>query len=143
MLIEQMQQALNQLVQHEAQTTLSDIPVEQLMRVLILRFPLDPLSPEMRLLIEQFSHVISQYLPEMSLEVTDIPDHVPISWIINKLEIRRSTFYKSVNNILLFPVLKVGRRPYYLKADVIDLFDKTRGMGPHILGKLAGKTRKE
>lgn len=142
-LIEQMQQILSQLIQHEVQPLLSEVPCENLLQVMIERFSSDEFSPSLLPLMEEFAELLSPHLNVKKLLRDQVPEHVTISWIIDKLEIQRSTFYKSVNNILLFPVLKAGRRPYYLKSDVIDLFDKTRGMGPHIFGKLASKTRKE
>ncbi|MDH5826676.1 hypothetical protein [Sphingobacterium faecium] len=43
----------------------------------------------------------------------------------------------SVRSFLIFVVLvPVGKRSYFLKADVVALFDKTKGKVPYILGKL-------
>lgn len=49
------------------------------------------------------------------------PEHVTTQWVINYFEVSRATFYRSVKDKLLSPVLKLGNRPYYLKQDVIAL----------------------
>ncbi|WP_400261988.1 hypothetical protein ACFX5U_20790 [Sphingobacterium sp. SG20118] len=141
MLIEQMQQALSQLVQHEVQTALSDIPSENLLQTIIDRFSSAPFPATLLPLMEECAELLSSHLSSPETPLNHIPEYVSIIWIIDKLDIKRSTFYRSVNQILLFPVLRVGKRPYYLKADVIALFDKTKGKGPYILGKLAHQVR--
>lgn len=125
MLIEQMQQALAQLVQHEEQTTLSDISSETLLQTMIDSFSSAPFPPSLLPLMEEFGNLLSSYLTSPELALDDIPEYIFIIWILDMLDIKRSTFYRSVNQILLFPVLRVGKRSYYLKADVITLFDKT------------------
>lgn len=140
-LIEQMQHLLSQLMQHEVQPLLADIPCENLLQVMIERFSSGKFSPNLLPLMQKFVELLSSHVaaPESSLD--HIPEYVSINWIMDKLDIKRSTFYRSVNQILLFPVLQVGNRSYYLKADVIALFDKTKGKGPYILGKLASQMR--
>lgn len=140
-LIEQMQHLLSQLMQHEVQPLLADIPCENLLQVMIERFSSGKFSPNLLPLMQKFVELLSSHIaaPESSLD--HIPEYVSINWIMDKLDIKRSTFYRSVNQILLFPVLQVGNRSYYLKADVIALFDKTKGKGPYILGKLASQMR--
>lgn len=137
-----MQEALSQLMENEVQSTLSEIPLENLLLETIARFPIDPMSPQLLASMHEFVQLASPHLKKWQTFDEEIPEHVSIDWICTKLNIIRSTFYKSVNGVLLSPVLKVGRRPYFLKSDVVDLFNKTRGMGPHILGKLASKARK-
>lgn len=141
-LIEQMQQTLIQLMQHEVMPLLSEIPFENLLRETIARFPADPTSPQLLSTMYEFVHLASPHLKDWQSQLEDVPEHVCIQWICTKLDIKRSTFYASVNGVLLFPILKVGRRSYFLKSDVVALFHKTQGMGPHILGKLASKARK-
>lgn len=140
-LIEQMQQILSQLIQHEVQPLLSEVPCENLLQVMIERFSSDEFSPNLLPLMEEFAELLSSHLSSPESSLGHIPEYVSISWIIDKLDIKRSTFYRSVNQILLFPVLQVGNRSYYLKADVLALFDKTKGKGPYILGKLASQAR--
>ena len=137
MLIEQMQETLAQLVQHEVQTALSEVPSENLLQTIIDRFSSAPFPPSLLPLMEEFGTLLSSYLPSLEPPIDHIPEYVSIIWILDTLDIKRSTFYRSVNKILLFPVLQVGNRSYYLKADVVALFDKTKGKGPYILGKLA------
>lgn len=139
-LIERMKETLSQLMENEVQSTLSEIPLENLLREAISRLFTAPISPQELELMDQL--VLLADLKKKENTVAEIPDYVSIQWICTRLNIMRSTFYKSVHGILLSPVVKVGRRPYFLKSDVIDLFNKTRGMGPHILGKLASKARK-
>ncbi|QQD15434.1 helix-turn-helix transcriptional regulator [Sphingobacterium sp. UDSM-2020] len=141
-LIEQMQQTLTQLMQYEVQPLLSDIPYEYLLKETIARFPADPTSPQVLSNIYEFVCLASPHLKEQQVQQENIPPYVDIEWICSVLDISRSTFYESVNRILLFPVVKVGRRPYFLKSEVAALFERTKGMGPHILGKLASKARK-
>lgn len=49
------------------------------------------------------------------------PEHVTVSWILDFLNVARSTFYRSIRNQILFEVCKIGNRPYYLKKEVTDL----------------------
>ncbi|MEN5233614.1 hypothetical protein [Sphingobacterium faecium] len=141
-LIEQMQETLDQLKRLEVQPMLNDIPFEILLQETIAQFPTHNMSTQLLESMYAFVQLALPHLKDWQSYDVDVPDYVNIEWICTQLDIRRSTFYKSVNRILLFPVLKVGRRPYFLKSDVIALFNKTRGMGPHVLGKLAGKVRK-
>lgn len=140
-LIEQMQHLLSQLMQHEVQPLLADIPCENLLQVMIERFSSGKFSPNLLPLMQKFVELLSSHVAAQESSLDHIPEYVSINWIMDKLDIKRSTFYRSVNQILLFPVLQVGNRSYYLKADVIALFDKTKGKGPYILGKLASQMR--
>lgn len=137
-----MQQTLTQLMQYEVQPLLSDIPYEYLLQETIARFPSDPTSPQVLSDMYEFVCLASPHLKEQQFQVDAVPPYVDIECICKMLDISRSTFYESVNGKLLFPVVKVGRRPYFLKSEVAALFERTKGMGPHILGKLASKARK-
>ena len=136
-LIEQMQQSLAQLQELEVQSILNDIHFEDLLQETIARFPIDPISPQLLSTLYEFVNLASPHLKEVQPQLEDVPEHVCIQWICTKLDIKRSTFYRSVNKILLFPVTIVGKRPYFLKSDVVALFNKTKGTGPYIYGKLA------
>ncbi|MFB2119942.1 helix-turn-helix transcriptional regulator [Parapedobacter sp. 2B3] len=52
---------------------------------------------------------------------TEPPEHVDITWVTEYLGISKGTFYNEVNGKLLKPIITVGRRPYYLKSDVMRL----------------------
>jgi hypothetical protein len=138
-LIEQMQETLDQLKRLEVQPILNDIPFEILLQEAIAQFPTHNMSTQLLESMYAFVQLASPHLKKWQASDEDVPAHVSIDWILIKLDIKRSTFYRSVNNILLFSVLTIGQRPYFLKSDVIQLFNKTKGKGPHILGKLASQ----
>lgn len=50
-----------------------------------------------------------------------LPEHVTINWILDYLNVGRSTFYRRIRNQILFEVCKIGARSYYLKSDVTGL----------------------
>lgn len=49
------------------------------------------------------------------------PEHVTINWILDFLNVGRSTFYRCIRNQILFEVCRIGNRPYYLKKEVTAL----------------------
>lgn len=64
------------------------------------------------------------------------PEHVTTQWVADYLKIARSTFYAQVHKKLLFPVKKIGKRPYYLKPEVMALM-KRHEKGAWTYAKLA------
>lgn len=66
----------------------------------------------------------------------EIPEHVSTKWVISYLEMVKSTFYKEVFKKLLFPVEKIGNRPYYLKSEVTALM-RRREKGDWTYSKMA------
>lgn len=139
-LITQLQQTLKQLWDLEIQATLSEIPTQQLLETLKERLCANPATAEEQAALTALFQSIGHVPNEEPLS-TDIPEHVSVGWIITKLGIGHSSFYRSVHNILLFPILKIGNRPYYLKADVLVLFDKVKGKGTYFLGRMASKLK--
>lgn len=51
-----------------------------------------------------------------------LPEHFSVQEVADYLGIHTSNFYRNVHEKLLFPALKIGRRTYYLRSDVRDLF---------------------
>jgi len=139
-LINQLQQTLQQLWNLETKTALSDIPTQQLLETLKERLAASPATAEEQAVLTAIFQSVG-YSPDADPLTADIPEHVSVGWIITKLGIGHSTFYRSVHNFLLFPVLKIGNRPYYLKADVLVLFDKVKGKGAYFLGRMASKLK--
>jgi len=68
------------------------------------------------------------------------PEHVTVDWILNFLQIHRSNFYRNVNDKLIKPVLHVGKRPYYLKKEVLQLL-KPHETGAHTYAKAKKKVQ--
>ncbi len=139
-LITQLQQTLMQLLDLEIQATLSEIPTQQLLETLKERLTANPATAEEQATLKTLFQPIG-HVPDEEPLLTDIPEHVSVGWIVTKLGIAHSSFYRSVHNILLFPILRIGNRPYYLKADVLVLFDKVRGKGSYFLGRMASKLK--
>lgn len=54
------------------------------------------------------------------------PEHVDITWLTEYFEISKGTFYNEVDGKLLEAALNIGRRPYYLKSDVIKLMTERK-----------------
>lgn len=69
---------------------------------------------EIRKLLEE------HFRKEKPLEI-GTPNLVDITFVLRKLEISRSTFYKHVKGKLLKPVLRIGTRDYYECDDVQNL----------------------
>lgn len=53
--------------------------------------------------------------------LSEPPEHVTINWILDFLNVGRSTFYRCIRNQILFEVCRIGNRPYYLKKEVTAL----------------------
>ncbi|MBK1440959.1 hypothetical protein JHJ32_13245 [Parapedobacter sp. ISTM3] len=56
----------------------------------------------------------------------ELPEHVDITWLTDYFGISKGTFYNEVDGKLLEAVLNIGRRPYYLKSDVIELMTERK-----------------
>lgn len=74
--------------------------------------------------------------------VLEPPVHVTTQWVIDYLEVGKSTFYKEVHNKLLYPVEKIGNRPYYLKSEVLAILVRHE-KGAWTFSKLAKKIQKD
>ena len=60
-------------------------------------------------------------------QLTDeVPEHVDITWLTDYFQISKGTFYNEVDGKLLEAILNIGRRPYYLKSDVIELMTERK-----------------
>lgn len=82
--------------------------VQQIRQLVAKRFTEDPLKP-------------SKNEPN-----TEVPEHVDITWIVDYFQISKGTFYNEVDGQLLDPILYIGRRPYYLKSDVLALMQERK-----------------
>ncbi len=142
-LIEQMQEIMAQYVQEQLQEDLTQYPIEILLHEIIQRFPLQKHSDDIHALLKQLTDITVRYLNIPAVTINEVPEHVDTKWVMQRLGITSSTFYRSVNKILLFPAITIGSRPYYLKSDVIFLFNRSRGKGPYIFGKFARIARKQ
>ncbi len=142
-LIEQMQEIMAHYVQEQVQEELQHYPVEILLNEIIQRFPFKKHSDDINALLKQLMDLTTRYLNIPNVAINDIPEHVDAKWVMQTLGITSSTFYRSVNKILLFPAITVGNRPYFLKSDVIFLFNRSRGKGPYIFGKFARIARQQ
>lgn len=142
-LIEQLQEIMAQYVQEQLQEDLKQYPIEVLLNEIIQRFPLQKHSDDIHALLKQLTDITVRYLNIPGVMINEVPEHVDTKWVMQTLGITSSTFYRSVNKILLFPVITIGSRPYYLKSDVIFLFNRSRGKGPYIFGKFARIARKQ
>lgn len=119
--------------------------VQQLKLVYALLAEMDSLGEEEKLLVQKI-YLIG--FPGAKLEQNadagggqkDLPEHMCVQGVIDYLEISRSTFYKEVLGKLLFPVKRIGNRPYYLKADVMMLMVKHE-KGAWTYSKLAKEKR--
>ncbi|MBE8721571.1 hypothetical protein [Sphingobacterium pedocola] len=80
--------------------------------------------------------------PKLDAEVQEaqLPEHVSVQWAADYLDIHRSNFYRNVDGKLLFRVLQIGIRPYYLKSDVVSLMAKHE-KGAHTFSKMAKKKK--
>jgi len=56
----------------------------------------------------------------------EVPEHVDITWLTEYFQISKGTFYNEVDGKLLEAILNIGRRPYYLKSDVIKLMTERK-----------------
>ena len=56
----------------------------------------------------------------------EAPEHVDITWLTEYFGISKGTFYNEVDGKLLEAILNIGRRPYYLKSDVIELMTERK-----------------
>lgn len=77
--------------------------------------------------------------PSVPREI-QLPEHVSVQWAADYLGIHRSNFYRNVDGQLLFRVLQIGIRPYYLKSDVIALMAKHEN-GAHTFSKMVKKKK--
>lgn len=136
-LIEQMQEIMAQYAEEQLQVDLKHYPLEILLNEIIQRFPLKKHSDDINALLKQLMDLTTSYLNIPDVTINTVPEHVDAKWVMQTLGITSSTFYRSVNKILLFPAITIGRRPYFLKSDVIFLFNRSRGKGPYIFGKFA------
>lgn len=62
---------------------------------------------------------------------TVLPQHLTVSEVIDYFEVSQATFYRNIKGILIKPVNKVGKRPYYLLSDVEELM---KHIPPHEKG---------
>lgn len=79
------------------------------------------LGPEERGIIDQLIIRIYPDIDLKRLQPSDPPEHVGVKWVIGYLNMVRSTFYKEVFEQLLWPVNRIGGRPYFLKSEVVEL----------------------
>lgn len=97
--------------------------IEHLRIILSLTKDPDLLNEASRSLLDE---LILQVYPELDIvklqpdsQEAIVPEHVTTQWVIDYFNISKSTFYEHVHEKLLFPIKKIGNRPYYLKSEVL------------------------
>lgn len=93
--------------------------------------------------IQQTTDIIIDVLSNISSDpkeckLKDLPQHFTTQEVIDYLDIHSSNFYRNVHEILLFPVLEIGARKYYLQSDVKKLFI-SHETGAHTYSKMRKK----
>jgi len=89
----------------------------------------------LKLLLEETKKIhglLAEHLPNSNRinpapqPASEPPEHVDITRVIEYLGISKGTFYNEVNGKLLKPIITVGRRPYFLKSDVVELMTEKK-----------------
>lgn len=69
--------------------------------------------------------------PGLAPRETALLEHVDLHWIIEKLGIGKTTFYRQVRGRLLKPVLRIGAREYYSRTEVCELLHRHKDTHRH------------
>lgn len=69
---------------------------------------------------EQIIELLKRLFPEWRIEPEPLesPELVNIAYVLQKLDVVRSTFYRSINNKLLLSSGRIGGSPMYVKSEV-------------------------